>query len=345
MDLLSKRPFSASSSSTAAPAAGRRRGRGWQRWIARALLVAFIAFVLGMLVWQARQVAWASVWQTLRAYPAEVLLSAAAFAACGHLLYSGFDLLGRRYTGHHLPTLPTMGVTFTSYAFNLNFGAIIGGAAMRFRLYSRLDLEIGTIARVMVLSMWTNWLGYLLLAGLFLWWLPLMPPESWPLDPAALHVLGALLVSVALGYVLVCVIWRGHSWHVAWRGHDHEAHWPTPRMALLQLALGSGTWLSMSAVLYVLLQGQVDFADVVLTLLVGVVSGLVARVPAGLGVQEAVFVMMLSSQVPRNELLAAMLSYRAVYYWAPLALAALAYLSMEARAKRLAEQTDFEKRS
>jgi uncharacterized membrane protein YbhN (UPF0104 family) len=139
--------------------------------------------------------------------------------------------------------------------------------------------------------------------------------------------------------VLVCAAWRGRSWHVAWRGHDHEAHWPTPRMALLQLAMGSGTWLAMSAVIFVLLQERVQFGDVALTLLLGVVSGLVARVPAGLGIQEAVFVVMLSSQVPRNELLAAMLSYRAVYYWVPLALAALAYLSMEARAKRLAQQT------
>jgi hypothetical protein len=33
-----------------------------------------------------------------------------------------------------------MGVTFISYAFNLNLGSLVGGVAFRYRLYSRLGL-------------------------------------------------------------------------------------------------------------------------------------------------------------------------------------------------------------
>jgi hypothetical protein len=106
---------------------------------------------------------------------------------------------------------------------------------------------------------------------------------------------------------------------------------PTPRLAALQLAVGVSNWLLIAAVIWVLLQGRVAFPVVAGVFLVGVVVGIVTRVPAGLGVQEAVFVALLSPQVPEADVLAAMLTYRALYYWAPLLLAGLAYAGVESR--------------
>jgi glycosyltransferase 2 family protein len=334
VDLLSRRPFSPGVPRRPLPA----RSRRWRKILARSLLALFLAFVLGLLVWQARQIAWPEVWRALRQTPGPVLWGAGVAALCGHVLYSTFDLIGRHYTQHKLPTLPILGVTFTSYAFNLNFGAIVGGAAMRLRLYARLGLALGVTVRVMALSMWTNWLGYLFLAGALLVWLPLSPPAAWPVAPWALHALGALLLVLALSYVVACVALRRHRWRLRWKGQVHQMHVPSGGTALVQLALGCGTWLLMATVLYVLLQARVPFAQVACVHLVGVVSGLVTRVPAGLGVQEAVFVALLSDQVATPELLAALLGYRALYYWAPLALALLAYVWMELRAKQLARR-------
>ena len=70
-------------------------------------------------------------------------------------------------------------------------------------------------------------------------------------------------------------------------------------------------------------------------LLIAAVAGVITHVPAGLGVLEAVFVALLSHQVPKGELLGALLAYRAVYYLGPLVLATAAYLLVEARAKAL----------
>ena len=53
-----------------------------------------------------------------------------------------------------------MAVNFISYAFNLNLGALVGGVAFRYRLYTQLGLKLGVITRVLSLSMLTNWLGY-----------------------------------------------------------------------------------------------------------------------------------------------------------------------------------------
>ncbi len=306
----------------------RLRDRAWWPWLTRGVLVVFGAFVLGLLVWQATRVDWPAVFAAMAATPAQVLLAAGAVALAGHLLYSTFDLLGRHYTGHHLAPQASMLVTFISYAFNLNFGAIVGSAAMRLRLYARLGLRTPVILRVMGLSMWTNWFGYLALAGVAFVVLPLPLPAGWHVSETALHAIGGVLLALALAYLVACgTVRAGRVWH--WRGH--EVWLPTPRLALLQLAVGVSNWLLIAAVIWVLLQGRVAFPVVAGVFLVGVVVGIVTRVPAGLGVQEAVFVALLSPQVPEADMLAAMLTYRALYYWAPLLLAGLAYAGVEAR--------------
>jgi len=306
----------------------RLRDRAWWPWLTRGVLVVFGAFVLGLLIWQGTRVDWPAVFAAIAATPAQVLLAAGAVALAGHLMYSTFDLLGRHYTGHHLTPQASMLVTFISYAFNLNFGAIVGSAAMRLRLYTRLGLRTPVILRVMALSMWTNWFGYLALAGVVFIALQLPLPAGWHVSEAALHATGGVLLAVALAYLVACATVRpGRVWH--WRGH--AVRLPTLRMALVQLAVGVTNWLLIAAVIWVLLQGRVTFPVVVGVFLVGVVVGIVTRVPAGLGVQEAVFVALLGAQVPAPDMLAAMLTYRALYYWVPLLLAGLAYAGLEAR--------------
>ena len=83
-----------------------------------------------------------------------------------------------------------------------------------------------------------------------------------------------------------------------------------------------------------LLEGSVDYVSVLGGLLVSSVAGVIAHVPAGLGVLEAVFVSLLGDAHPVHRLLAALLAYRAVYYLAPLAMAGFAYLALELSARR-----------
>jgi uncharacterized membrane protein YbhN (UPF0104 family) len=316
-----------------APAAKKRgiTSRRWWPWAKRGFTFAFFALVAWLTVRQARTVDWDAVWTTLRGYPAATLLLGAGLAAASHALYSTFDLLGRRYTGHALPARTVMTVTFISYAFNLNFGSLVGGVAFRYRLYSRLGLGNGQITRVLSISMLTNWLGYLLLGGtVFAFW-PLALPPDWKLDSGGLRVVGFAMLAVVCAYLALCVFKHGQRWSV--RGHEFEP--PTPRFALVQLALSALNWSIIGSVVYVLLQGSVSYPAVLSVLLVAAVAGVITHVPAGLGVLEAVFVTLLSHLVPTPKLLAALLAYRALYYLAPVMVATLLYLIVETRARRL----------
>jgi uncharacterized membrane protein YbhN (UPF0104 family) len=105
-------------------------------------------------------------------------------------------------------------------------------------------------------------------------------------------------------------------------------------MAGLQLLMGAGNWLLMAGIIFVLLQQRIAFSAVLSALLLAAVAGVITRIPAGLGVLEAVFVALLSQQMPRHELLAALVAYRLIYFIAPLGLASLVYLGMEVRARQ-----------
>ena len=305
--------------------------RPWWPWARRVAIWAFFGAIAWLLLKQARTIDWAEVFAALRALPAPTLLAAGALAAASFGLYSTYDLLGRHLTKHRLGAGTVIGVTFISYAFNLNFGSLVGGVAFRYRLYSRLGLGNETITRVLGFSMLTNWLGYLVVAGAAFCFWPMALPPDWKIDGGGLRMLGAVLLMVSLAYLALCAFSDGHVWCV--RGHALRT--PSLPMALLQLAMSCVNWSLIGGVIWVLLQGEVGYPQVLAVLLVAAVAGVVTHVPAGLGVLEAVFVALLAHEVPSARLLGALLAYRALYYLLPLAVALVAYLVTEARARRL----------
>ena len=304
--------------------------RPWWPWVRRLAAWAFFGLIAWLLVNQARAIDWQEVFAAMRALPAATLLLAGALAASSFAIYSTYDLLGRHLTRHPLGAGTVMGVTFISYAFNLNLGSLVGGVAFRYRLYSRLELSNGTITRVLGFSMLTNWLGYLVVAGaVFCFW-PLVLPADWKIDNAGLRILGAVLLLVAAAYLVLCAFASGHVFRI----HRHSFKVPSLRMALLQLAISCLNWSLIGGVIWVLLQGQLAYHSVLAVLLVAAVAGVITHVPAGLGVLEAVFIALLSDQVPQGRLLGVLLVYRGLYYLLPLGVATLAYFVAELRAKR-----------
>lgn len=216
-------------------------------------------------------------------------------------------------------------MAFVSYVFNLNLGALVGGIAFRYRLYSRFGLGNLRITILLGMSLVTNWLGYGLVAGGLFASGTLELPDSWKISNTTLQGIGMVLLAMTISYLAMC-LYRGGT-VLMLRGHAIVI--PPLRLAGLQLLLSSLHWLLMSATIYVLLGQQVSYGMVLGVLLLSAVAGAVAHVPGALGVLEAVFIAMLSHQVPRSELLAALLAYRATFYLSPLLIAALAYIGIE----------------
>jgi glycosyltransferase 2 family protein len=168
----------------------------------------------------------------------------------------------------------------------------------------------------------------------FCFW-PMVLPDEWKIDNGGLRVLGAVLLLLAAAYLVLCAFANGHVFRI----RQYRFKVPALRMALLQLAMSCLNWSLIGGVIWVLLQGQVAYHQVLAVLLVAAVAGVVTHVPAGLGVLEAVFIALLSHQVPQGKLLGVLLVYRGLYYLLPLAVATVAYFVTELRTRRLRTTT------
>jgi glycosyltransferase 2 family protein len=312
---------------------GHTLARAWQRlqtpWVRRTGAALFLLLVVGLMVYAGRHVPWADVGHALRdTDPLRVAL-AALLAAASYAVYASFDLLGRRVTGHGLSTSSVLTVAATSYGINQNLGYLVGGLGLRMRLYLSRGLDASTAAAVAGTSVLTNWLGHLALLGTLLVVTDAPLPTDWPINPDAWPWIGAGALLLVAVYLLVCT----RSGRREWQLRSLSLRLPAGLQAVQQLALSMLNWTLMAAALWVLLPPGTPFGATATALLLAAVAGALAHVPAGMGVLEAVFVTLLGRHVPVQELIAAILVYRAVYQWLPGLVAAAVVLRLERQSK------------
>jgi uncharacterized membrane protein YbhN (UPF0104 family) len=223
-------------------------------------------------------------------------------------------------------------ISLAGYNFSLNLGALIGGLAFRYRLYAPYGLAPMTIAQIIGLSVLTNWSGYTLLAGLALAYGRPELPSGWGPGATVLRWVGIGLLVVTAAYLVLCATTGGTR--VRWKGS--ELRLPKLRVAAVQFALSIASWSIIGALIVWLLPGDVGWLTVMPVLMIGSIAGVWSHIPGGLGVVEVVFVTLLGHRVDRNELLAALLVFRVLYYLTPfmVALAAYAYLALTSRSAR-----------
>jgi uncharacterized membrane protein YbhN (UPF0104 family) len=303
--------------------------RPWWPAARRTAVVLFFLAVIGLLGHQAREIEWSAVLRSMRGYPLRTLLAAAGISAGSYAIYSSYDLIARWHFGYRLSVTRVMRTGFIAYAFNLTLGAWIGAVALRYRLYARLGLGADDTTRIVALSLVTNWLGYCFLAGVVFVVRPLLLPPAWQLGSEGLRFVGIALLLVVVAYIGLCFFAKQRTWHVG--GHAFDL--PAGRVAATQLLMSSCNWLLGSAIVYLLLQGKVDYPSTLSVMLLGAMAGVIARVPAGLGILEGVFVSLLSHRVAQGELVAALLAYRAIYQLGPLLLAAIWLVFVDTRAR------------
>ncbi|QXI26344.1 lysylphosphatidylglycerol synthase domain-containing protein [Pseudomonas vanderleydeniana] len=310
-------------------------GRVWQIRGRQWLTLGFILLVCTLLLLMARHLDWSQVQRSIEGYGSQTLLLGLALALLSYALVSGYDLIARRYTGHSLPIRHVLPVAFVCYAFNLNFTTWVGGIALRLRLYKRLGLTTGTVTQIITLGIVTNWIGYAALAGLVFSMRLVKLPDSWSLGMLGLQLIGLALVAIAVGYLLACGLAKRRTW--AWR--RYEITLPSLRLALFQMGLGTSNWVVMASLMFLLLPASLSYPTVLGVLLISCLAGVIAHIPAGLGVLEAVFLALLHDHIEQGPLVAALLGYRTLYYLTPLLLAVISYLILEKRAKSMRQST------
>ena len=133
--------------------------------------------------------------------------------------------------------------------------------------------------------------------------------------------------------IVATVVGSGYlAWSIAGRPSfkikDRRFTPPSLAIAITQIGTACLEWGFASAALYFLLpaETQVSYWHFVAIYVIGYVAGMISQAPGGIGVFEAMLLLLLPEATPKDALLAAVLTYRALYFFLPF-LIALAMMS------------------
>ncbi len=252
------------------------------------------------------------------------------FTTLSFLALTGYDALALRQLKLRVPYRTTALASFTSYAISFTLGfPIITAGTVRYWIYSTRGLSAGKVASLTVIAGLTFWLGMVLVIGIGFVVRGAGLSHLDHLDPLVNRLIGAGVIAVLVGYL----VWtaRGKR-HATIQGFKLEL--PGFRLTAGQLMLGLVDLSAAAATLYVLLSPprSIDYISFVAVYVFGSLLGIASNAPGGIGVFEATML----KTVPAHSqaaLFAALLLFRAVYYFVPFVLA-LALLGAHESLKR-----------
>ncbi len=258
------------------------------------------------------------------------LLLALLCCAANYLVLSCYDQLAFFYIGKRIARARIAVTAFIAYAISNSVGfALLSGTAVRHRFYSRWGVGGADLSRIVALNGITYWLGLLALGG----WSLASHPHAWldgELARRGAQWLGLACLALAGAYLLLPLLRKSPL-----RVHGFDLPIPRPPLTLAQLLVSVTDWLLAASVLYALLPPDGPAYPVVLgAFLAAQLVALASHVPGGLGVFDGIMALLLAPWLRADQIVAALLLYRLIYYLLPLSLALLLLVGDETRHRR-----------
>jgi uncharacterized membrane protein YbhN (UPF0104 family) len=273
------------------------------------------------------------VWDSLKSVPSERYLLAAGSTLIAYAALAWYDRIALLHLGvRHISWLFVSVTSFTTYALSHNIGAsVFSGALVRYRAYSSKGLSASQIAVLVALCSFTFGLGTLLLGGIVL---TVEPSLLYRLDdllpdfltnPATARVVGILLLALVALYVAGSVL-RLPPLKI--RGTKIE--YPRPAIMTRQLIAAPLELLGAAGIIYFIMPAHLEpsFLTVLAVFLASFSAALVSHAPGGLGVFEIVFLTAMPD-IPKADVLAALIVFRAFYLLIPFAISLVVILLFE----------------
>lgn len=290
-------------------------------WVAPLLGLAIVALALWGLHGMLGETNPQAIAAAVRSLPPSRLALALACLLLAYLALTVYDLLSLRWLNRPQPWRRTAPVTAAAFALgNVSFNAMVVAGGVRYAGLRPLGLAPSEAARMAVFASLGFWLAYGTLGGLL-----------FALDPVrpSVRIAGLLLLAPA-AYLLLSRRPR------TLRLRRFEMTMPPLPLCAGQLAAGMAELLAMSGMLWLLLPyvPGLSWSHFMQAFLLAIVAGSASQAPGGLGVFDSAFLLLLPKGVDVSQAVAALLVFRALYYLAPLLLAA-AGLALRWLARRL----------
>lgn len=293
---------------------------GWHR-IGMAISAAAVVGALCVLYRVLRHIDADKVIAAIQATPVGAVLAACLFVGIGYITLTLYDYFALRATGRNeVPYRTAALASFTSYTIGHNLGAtVFTGGAVRLRIYSAWGLGIVDVAKIAFITGLTFWLGNVFVLGVALSFAPEAATAVTQLPAWATRSLGLAALLAIAGYV---------AWLLPQPRIIGRANWkitlPGVRLSLVQIGIGILDFAAGSLAFYMLMPAApaTDFVVVAVAFVSATLLGFISHAPGSLGVFDATMLIALA-QFEREELLAALLIFRLLYFVGPFAAAVL----------------------
>jgi uncharacterized membrane protein YbhN (UPF0104 family) len=301
---------------------------GWNG-LGVALSLTILAIALTTLFHALRDVDIGGVVAAMKATPRYRILWAAVFVGGGYLTLTFYDMFALRTIGRRdVPYRVAALASFTSYAIGHNIGfTVFSGGAVRFRIYSAWGVTVPEVAKIAFVTGLTFWLGNAFTLGLGVAY-----------DPRAAGAIDHLPVGVnrAAAVAVLAAIACYLAWLVPRKRRIGRNRWqitlPDARLTCLQIGIGVVDLTFTALGMYMLMPSEpgIEFARLLVTFVLATLLGFASHTPGGLGVFDAAMLFALL-QFEKEQLLAALLLFRLLYYIVPFALALMVLAARELR--------------
>ncbi|HYL30121.1 MAG TPA: lysylphosphatidylglycerol synthase domain-containing protein [Gemmatimonadales bacterium] len=259
----------------------------------------------------------ASVLRELLSLPRSSLALSLACTALGYLALTGHDVLALKHLGRSIPYRRVAFASFIAFAFANNLPlSIVTGATVRLRLYGDPGLSATETAEMVAFNTITYVVGLLTCAGIAVTFQPALAPGFLRLPLHSGRPIGVVVLAIVLAYLA----WSAGRRRPLRLGGRALAP-PTLPEALAQILVSSLDWVLSGLALYCLLPRPLPFLSFFVVFLLAQLAALIAQVPGGLGIIEAVVVWALGPGAGAAAVAGAVLAYRVIYFVLPLVLA------------------------
>lgn len=268
------------------------------------------------------------LWHAITVIPPHRFMLAILATAAAYWALAGYDGIALRHLGFgkQISWVYITLCSFTTYALSHNIGAsVFSGGMVRYRAYSAKGLSAADVAVLVAFCSFTFALGMLTIGGVVFTFEPRLITQllSVPEWTARMVGIGCLIfVGVyILGAALNLKPLKIRNFTLAY---------PSLPIALRQLVIGPLEIMGAAAIVYFALPeaGNPGFF-IVLGVFVAVFSAaLISQAPGGLGIMELLFVKALPD-VPKLDVLAAIVVFRLFYLLIPLAISAVIVVLFE----------------
>lgn len=295
-------------------------------WIWTVIGLAAVVFSCYLLYKEIRTISLDELADSLHAIRTHNWLLAAGATLGAYFALAWYDRIAIAHLGKKISWWFITVCSFTTYALAHNIGAsVFSGAVVRYRAYTSKGLAPHDIGVLIVFCSFTFVLGVLLSGGTVLICQPDLIHRVADVGPWLSVAIGLLLLGLVALYVLGS--WRQFK---PWTWGKLHVEYPRLDIVARQLLAGPLELACAAAIIYFALptEGNPGYLVVLGVFLASFSLALLSHAPGGLGVLEVTFLAAMP-ELPKVDVLAALIVFRAFYLLLPFALSLLVVLGFE----------------